>query len=163
MLKRAVFIAFFTIAGFDAVSAQIVALGASNTAGKGVGSSDAFPAQVEVILRAQGRPMSVSNAGINGDTTAGMLSRLSRSVPDGTKYVILQFGGNDARGGKSPAERKTNIASINQQLKARGIKIIHADGFVRTALQSGMRQADGIHLTVEGHRRVAQQIAAAIQ
>jgi acyl-CoA thioesterase-1 len=33
--------------------AQVVALGASNTAGKGVGSSSAYPAQLESILRAK--------------------------------------------------------------------------------------------------------------
>jgi acyl-CoA thioesterase-1 len=163
MLKKLLLATVLTFAVFDAASAQVVALGASNTAGKGVGSSDAFPAQVEAILQARGRAMSVSNAGVSGDTTSGMLSRLSSSVPEGTKYVIVQFGGNDVRRGGSPAERQANIAAINQQLRARGIRVINADGFVRSALQSGMKQADGIHLTVEGHKRVAQQIAAQIR
>ena len=33
----------------------------------------------------QGRPMSVSNAGISGDTTGGMLARLSSAVPAGNQ------------------------------------------------------------------------------
>jgi acyl-CoA thioesterase-1 len=41
---------------------QIVAIGASNTAGYGVGASQAFPAQLEAMLRAKGSNMHVTNA-----------------------------------------------------------------------------------------------------
>jgi acyl-CoA thioesterase-1 len=141
--------------------AQIVALGASNTAGKGVGASEAFPAQLEAMLRANGRNMHVANAGISGDTTAGMLARLSSAVPAGTKIVILQFGGNDARKGRT--DRAANIAQIESQLKARGIRFVETDGFVRAALQAGLRQPDGQHLTVEGHRQVAAALLRSIR
>jgi acyl-CoA thioesterase I len=67
-----------------ASTVNIVALGASNTAGKGVGSDQAFPAQLEAMLRAKGYDAHVTNAGVNGDTTSGMLGRLNTSVPDGT-------------------------------------------------------------------------------
>jgi acyl-CoA thioesterase-1 len=143
-------------------SAQVVALGASNTEGHGVGSSEAFPAQLERILQAKGSHMQVRNAGVFGDTTGGMLSRLSSSVPEGTEIVILQFGGNDFRQNVTPAQRQANIASIQQQLRARGIKIIQADGFVSAALKSGMAQSDRIHLTAAGHQRVASQLAGSI-
>jgi acyl-CoA thioesterase I len=144
-------------------SAQVVALGASNTEGHGVGSSEAFPAQLERMLQAKGSHTQVTNAGVFGDTTAGMLSRLSSSVPEGTKIVILQFGGNDFRQNITPAQRQANIAKIQQQLRARGIKTIQADGFVKAALQSGMAQSDHIHLTVAGHQRVASQLAGSIR
>jgi acyl-CoA thioesterase-1 len=48
-------------------------------------------------------------------------------------------------------------------LHARGIRTIEADGYVMAALRSGLRQADGIHMTAEGHRRVAEQLAASIR
>jgi acyl-CoA thioesterase-1 len=140
--------------------AQIVALGASNTAGRGVGTSDAFPAQLEAMLRAKGSHMHVTNAGISGDTTAGMLARLSSDVPAGAKIVVLQFGGNDARKGRT--DREANIAEIKGRLKARGIRFIEADGFVRAALHAGMRLPDGQHLTVEGHRQVAAALFRSI-
>jgi acyl-CoA thioesterase-1 len=54
----------------------------------------------------------VSNTGVFGDTTLGMLSRLSSSVPAGTKIVILQFGGNDFRRGISLAQHKSNVGAI---------------------------------------------------
>jgi acyl-CoA thioesterase-1 len=40
-----------------ACNAQIVALGASSTAGYGVGAASSFPAQLERILRARVLPM----------------------------------------------------------------------------------------------------------
>lgn len=163
MLRTLLLICFATFVATTNSSAQIVALGASNTAGYGVGASSAFPAVLKELLRAKGRPMSVSNAGISGDTTAGMLARLSSAAPDGTKIVILQIGGNDRRKGISEAEAAANRSEIRKRLQARGIRIIEVDGYVRSALQSGLRLADGIHLTVEGHRRVAQQLAASIR
>jgi len=142
--------------------AQIVAIGASNTAGYGVGAAQAFPAQLEAMLRAKGSNMHVTNAGVSGDTTAGMLSRLGAAVPAGTKIVILQFGGNDFRKGRTGADRPANIAQIESQLRARGIKWVLADGLVKAALQAGLRQPDGQHLTVEGHRRVAAALVRSI-
>jgi acyl-CoA thioesterase-1 len=107
--------------------------------------------------------MSISAAGVSGDTTGGMLARLSAAVPAGTRIVILQIAGNDAMKGLSASAAAANRAEIRRQLHARGIRTIEADGYVMSALRSGLRQADGIHMTAEGHRRVAEQLAAAIR
>ena len=56
--------------------AQVVCLGASNTAGKGVSQQEAYPAQLEIMLRARHYDGGVANAGVSGDTTWGMLNRL---------------------------------------------------------------------------------------
>src|ERR1700684_819626 len=81
----------------SATAAQIVAFGASNTAGYGVGSDSAWPVRLEAMLRAKGYQATVANAGISGDTTIGMLERLDSAVPDGTQLVILAiFPYNDA-------------------------------------------------------------------
>jgi acyl-CoA thioesterase I len=74
--------------GTPAEAATVVALGASNTYGKGVARNQAYPAQLEAILRARGSGVHVVNAGINGDTTEGMLRRLDQAVPKGTSAVI---------------------------------------------------------------------------
>src|ERR1700681_2171415 len=81
-------------------AATIVTVGASNTYGKGVSRSEAYPAQLEALLRARGYNIRVVNAGINGDTTASMASRLDTVVPADTSIVILQLGGNDRRKGE---------------------------------------------------------------
>jgi acyl-CoA thioesterase-1 len=107
--------------------------------------------------------MSVSNAGISGDTTAGMLARLSGATPAGTRIVILQIAGNDAFKGLSASAAAANRAAIRRELHARGIRIIEADGLVAAALRRGWRQPDGIHMTAEGQRWVAEQLAASIR
>jgi acyl-CoA thioesterase I len=163
MLLRPLLLAFITLAAASSANAQIVALGASSTAGYGVGAAAAYPAQLEAILRAKGRPMSVSAAGVSGDTTGGMLARLSSAAPPGTRIVILQIAGNDAMKGMSATAAAANRAEIRKQLHARGIRTVEADGYVMSALRSGLRQADGIHMTAEGHRRVAEQLAASIR
>jgi acyl-CoA thioesterase-1 len=92
-----------------------------------------------------------------------MLARLSGDVPEGTKIVIVQFGGNDFRRNTDPAMRQANINSIQQQLRKRGIKIVQADGLVRSAQAAGLVQPDHIHLTPEGYRRVAAQLLPSIR
>src|ERR1700720_2223718 len=105
------------LAPASADAATVVALGASNTYGKGVARNEAYPAQLEAMLRAKGIDAHVINAGINGDTTGRMLSRLG-AVPAGTKIVILQPGGNDARKGQGHGAE--NVAAITSRLAARG-------------------------------------------
>jgi hypothetical protein len=81
--RALLFAALLVTAGSaDAAQINIVALGASNTYGKGVARGQDFPAQLQAMLRAKGLDARVANAGINGDTTGGMLgaSRLRGAV-----------------------------------------------------------------------------------
>ena len=139
----------------SAAAAQIVAFGASNTAGYGVGSDQAWPARLEAMLRASGYQASVANAGISGDTTVGMLERLDSAVPNGTQLVILAiFPYNDAGKGISAAEHEANIQKIVGRLRARGIRTISAIPYV-----SGLpTQSDRIHLTAEAHAALAARL-----
>ena len=75
--------------------AYIVALGDSITHGNGVSVDEAFPAQLEKMLRADGFNVQVINAGVDGDTTDRMLMRINSVIPSGTKVVIVQGGAND--------------------------------------------------------------------
>src|ERR1700678_3262658 len=84
-------VALLTVAAglASAATAQIVAFGASNTAGYGVGSDQAWPARLEAMLRARGYQATVANAGISGDTTAGMVERLDSGGPGGAGPGVL--------------------------------------------------------------------------
>jgi acyl-CoA thioesterase-1 len=128
--------------GGVADAATVVALGASNTYGKGVARNQAYPAQLEAILRARGSNVRVVNAGINGDTTEGMLNRLDRAVPNGTIAVILQPGGNDRRKGSMD-----RTADIQSRLAARKIPVIMLGNSMLHGLP---HQPDGQHLTPDG-------------
>jgi acyl-CoA thioesterase-1 len=147
-------LAIFIFTSAPAGAATIVALGASNTFGKGVARNQAYPAQLEAILRAKGANIRVVNAGINGDTTEGMLQRLGRTVPNGTSAVILQPGGNDRRKG-SP----DRTAEIQSRLSARGIPVI----MIPNGMFRGLpHQPDGQHLTPEGYHMLAEQMASQV-
>jgi acyl-CoA thioesterase-1 len=150
--------------GAQAADVNIVALGASNTYGSGRGrtaggvpSSQAYPAKLQALLRARGMAAHVSNAGIPGDTTGGMLGRLDSAVPDGTRIVILQPGGNDMRRGQG-ASRAGNIAEIKRRLAARHIKVIMFDHIGRIAPQT-TRDPDGQHFNGQGHAAFAAWLA----
>jgi acyl-CoA thioesterase I len=136
-------------------AAQVVALGASNTEGYGVGGGQAYPSQLERMLRARGISVSVRNAGVSGNTTAQMLARLDSAIPTGTRLVLFHPGGNDWLRGVRPEERQRNVAAINQELQARGIRVINVTAAFQSA-RSGNLQGDGIHLTARGHERFAQ-------
>jgi len=105
---------------------RIVALGDSLTAGFGLARQDAFPAKLEAALRARGIAVTIENAGVSGDTTAGGLTRLDWSVPEGTQGVILELGANDALRGLDPKAVRTALETIVKRLKARGIPVLLA-------------------------------------
>ena len=135
-------------------AATVVALGASNTYGKGVARNQAYPAQLEAILRARGLSVRVINAGVSGQPTGEMLERLDRVVPNGTSVVILQPGGNDRR--KAKADYTSEIQS---RLAARGIKVV----MMYNSMLGGLpHQPDGQHLTPEGYRMLAEAVAGQV-
>jgi acyl-CoA thioesterase-1 len=142
---------------WSAASAQVVvSLGASNTKGKGVTTSEAYPAQLEGLLRQTCKGVRVVNAGINGDTTRGMLGRLSQ-IPKDTKVVILQPGGNDRRQGLE-GERSSNILQIRRKLEAQGIRVVMMENGMFKSVPGSERQADGIHFTPRGYNLLARNI-----
>jgi len=103
---------------------KIVALGDSLSAGYGLPASAAFPARLERTLRAKGLTVSVSNAGVSGDTASDGLARLDWSVPEGTDVVILELGANDALRGIDPAVTRKALQAIIRRLKQRNIRVL---------------------------------------
>jgi acyl-CoA thioesterase-1 len=143
-----------------AESIRIVALGASNTAGKGVGSSSAWPAQLEMMLRTKGYDATVTVDGVNGDTSSGILSRASGAIAPGTRVVVFDLGkDNDRIHGISEAQTNANKAQIAAVIRAHGATPIQAQYLRIVGAQhesnNANYQADGIHLTPAAHARVA--------
>lgn len=137
---------------------KVFALGASNTNGKGVGSSEAWPAQLERMLRAKGYDATVGVSAVNGDTSSGVLSRTS-NISTGTQVVVFDTGGdNDRLRGRSEGEINANKAQIIRAIRARGAKpVVAAYGKVIGPQRRGGAgyQADEIHLTAQSHARMA--------
>ncbi len=149
----------FAAAPLQARPLTIVAIGASNTSGFGVGEQNAYPAVLERLLRQKGIDVHVTNAGVWGDVTAGMRSRLDAAVPKGTDIVILQPGGNDLRFFGSKEARSANIAAMVQHLHARGIRVIIYDP---NPVPRDFYQWDGIHFNAAAHAKIAATLAAQI-
>ncbi|MFU8780937.1 MAG: arylesterase [Kiritimatiellia bacterium] len=105
---------------------RITVIGDSLTAGYGLDSQNAFPAQLERALRATGWPVTLNNAGVSGDTTAGGRARLDWVLQDQPDVLIIQLGANDALRGLSPEKAEENLDDMIQRTKARGIKVILA-------------------------------------
>ncbi|MGB6651647.1 MAG: arylesterase, partial [Xanthobacteraceae bacterium] len=66
----AALVAFAAAAPLQARPLNIVAIGASNTTGFGVGEQNAYPAVLQALLRKKDIEANVINAGVNGDVTA---------------------------------------------------------------------------------------------
>ena len=105
---------------------KLVAFGDSLSAGFGVAPQDAFPVKLEKALRAKGRNVSISNAGVSGDTASGGADRVDWSVPDGTDGVILELGANDMLRGVDPKTTRAALARILDRLEARKIPVMLA-------------------------------------
>jgi acyl-CoA thioesterase-1 len=146
-----------TLSGAANAQVRIVALGASNTYGKTVARNQAYPAQLQGMLKARGISATVVNAGINGDTTAGMLARLGSAVPNGTQLVILQPGGNDRRRGDGDSTAG-NVAQIRSRLAARGIKVVMMANSMFRAIPQSEHHPDGQHFTAKGYQMLAANI-----
>ena len=142
-----------------AATLNIVAVGASNTSGLGVGAQNAYPAVLQALLRKRGIDANVTNAGVNGDVTAGMLSRLDSVVPLGTNIVILQPGANDLRFFGTKERRSANIAAMQAHLRARGIRVVVYDP---DKIPPDFYQWDGIHFNASAHAKIAAILAAEI-
>jgi acyl-CoA thioesterase I len=151
--------ALLVLSPLAASALTIVAIGASNTSGFGVGAQSAYPAQLQALLRKRGINATVTNAGVAGDVTSGMLGRLDAAVPKGTDIVILQPGANDLRFFGTKERRAANIAAMAQRLHARGIRVIVYDP---PSIPPDFYQWDGIHFNAAAHAKIAAILAAQI-
>lgn len=146
-------------APLHAAALNIVAIGASNTSGWGVGAQNAYPAVLQALLRKKGINANVTNAGALGDVTAGMRRRLDAAVPKGTDIVILQPGANDLRFFGTKEARAANIAAMVRDLHSRGIRVIVYDP---DKIPDDFYQWDHIHFNAAAHAKIAAILAAQI-
>ncbi|MCX6747624.1 MAG: arylesterase [Candidatus Nomurabacteria bacterium] len=96
---------------------QIIAVGDSLTAGYGLPLAESYPAQLEERLLAEGYSVKVVNAGISGETTAGLLERVEFIKQNKPDIILITIGGNDALRNLPIEQTKNNITSIIQSFK----------------------------------------------
>ncbi|MEE2745272.1 MAG: arylesterase [Pseudomonadota bacterium] len=105
---------------------RVLVLGNSLTAGYGLKKADAFPIKLETALRKMGWKISITNAGVSGDTTAGGLSRLNWALSENPHLVLVELGANDGLRGLDPIETRRNLNAILVNLQKKNIKVLLA-------------------------------------
>lgn len=135
-LRRGMAVVAFTLAAPGSVAAEgeirIAALGDSLTQGYGLAAQDGLVPQLQAWLAARGHAVTILNAGVSGDTTAGGLARLDWTLADAPDAVIVALGGNDLLRGIDPAASRANLRAILERLQAQGTPVLlaglHAPG-----------------------------------
>lgn len=106
---------------------KMLVLGDSLVAGYNMPARDAFPAQLERRLKAEGYNLRVINAGVSGDTTAGALARLNWLLgPDKPQFALVALGANDMLRGVDPAQTYANLDAILTRLAQEKVQVILA-------------------------------------
>jgi len=130
MLFLLIFFTIFTISATQAHAAEkrVVILGDSLTAGYGLESGQSFPDQLQIALQNDGLDVTIDNAGVSGDTTAGGLSRLDWAVdaPPKPDLVIVALGANDMLRGIDVKVTKDNLSKILKKLKDKNMTTLLA-------------------------------------
>ena len=110
----------------SAAPMKILVLGDSLSAGYGLAKPDAFPVVLETALKKAGHSISLINAGVSGDTTAGGRARLGWALADKPAVVIWELGANDGLRGLEPSETRSNLDAILSELGKRDITVLLA-------------------------------------
>jgi acyl-CoA thioesterase I len=103
---------------------RIVALGDSLTAGYGLSADKAFPAALEKALREKGHDVEIVNAGVSGDTSAGLKERLDWALGEGADGAIVEIGANDMLRGLDPDQTRANLDAILGALREKKIPFL---------------------------------------
>ncbi|MEY8827427.1 arylesterase [Sedimentitalea sp. XS_ASV28] len=96
----------------NAEQVTIAALGDSLTQGYGLLQQDGFVPQLQGWLRGQGADVTVINAGVSGDTTAGGAARVAWTLTPEVDGMIVALGGNDLLRGIAPEVSRSNLDKI---------------------------------------------------
>jgi len=140
---------------------------------------EAYPAQLQALLRKKGYDVAVSNEGISGDTIDGALKRFDRAIAPGTQIAIVEFGTNDLRRGASMQTVRTRLTELIRSLRARGIEVLvvglgsldladvaRANNvlYAQWRLPTGKyRASDGAHYNAQGYTIVVGRMLPQIE
>ena len=111
-------------AGAQSAPLRITAFGDSLVQGFGLPQGEGLVPQLEAWLRAKGADVSVANAGVSGDTTAGGAARIDWTLSDQPDAMVVLLGGNDLLRGLPPEQSRANLHQILSSAHARGVGLV---------------------------------------
>lgn len=95
----------------------VLFLGTSLTAGLGLDPDSAYPQQIGRKIQAAGLPFQAVNAGVSGETSAGLLRRLDWVLRTPAAVIVVETGANDGLRGQSVGATKATIGMILDRIK----------------------------------------------
>ena len=103
----------------------VLIVGDSISAGFGLDTRYGWASLLQTRLRQEGFDDKVVNASISGDTSAGGQARLPALLAaHKPAVVVLELGGNDGLRGQPPAQLRQNLASMVDQSRQAGAKVL---------------------------------------
>jgi acyl-CoA thioesterase-1 len=125
-LRGLILVAAVALAGGAARAEPVTlaALGDSLTQGYGLLPEEGFVPQLQAWLDARGAEVTVVNAGVSGDTTAGGLSRVGWTLSGQVDAMIVALGGNDLLRGIDPAASRENLRGILEAARGAGVAVL---------------------------------------
>ena len=95
----------------------ILFLGTSLTAGLGLEPDSAYPQQIQRKIDASRLPYQVVNAGVSGETSAGLLRRLDWVLRRPAEVIVVETGANDGLRGLSVSATRATIGEILSRIR----------------------------------------------
>src|SRR5829696_452649 len=95
----------------------ILFLGTSLTAGLGLEPDSAYPQQIQRKIDASKLPYQVVNAGVSGETSAGLLRRLDWVLRRPADVVVVETGANDGLRGLPVDATRATIGNVLARIR----------------------------------------------
>jgi len=99
--------------------ATILFAGTSLTAGLGLEPDSAYPMLIQRKIDSAGLPFEVVNAGVSGETSAGLLDRLDWLLRGDFRVLVLETGANDGLRGIPTETLKANLSAALDRIRER--------------------------------------------
>jgi acyl-CoA thioesterase-1 len=95
----------------------VVFVGTSLTAGLGLNPDSAYPQLIQQRIDSAHLPFEVVNAGVSGETTAGLLRRLDWLLRGKFDVILIESGANDGLRGTPVATVRENLREIVSRIR----------------------------------------------
>ena len=93
-------------------------LGTSLTAGLGLDPDSAYPARIQRKADSAGMHFEVVNAGVSGETSAGLLRRLDWVLRRPASVIVVETGANDGLRGQPVSDTRATIGKILERIRS---------------------------------------------
>ncbi|WP_105103793.1 arylesterase [Microbulbifer pacificus] len=116
---------YATIAQADESQKTLLVLGDSISAAYGIDEREGWVQLLRDRLRERDLAVSVVNASVSGETSAGGLARLPRLLSEHSPdWLVVELGGNDGLRGYPPRALQQNLVRMVQLAREGGVEVL---------------------------------------